>query len=661
MSRFIPYILKWDDAPIDISHVFQNEKPAGRHGFVVVKDDKLVFEDGTPARFFGTLFNSGMNFCSHEHAEKVARRLAKFGLNIVRLHQLDSEWALPNIFTFERGPHENATHTLDPRSMERLDYLIYCLKQNGLYLYMDGINYRMFKSGDGVRNAWLLTERAAKPYSIFDPTMIELQKKYNRDLLTHYNPYTGLRYCDDPAVALFAMSTETTMFGTNWTVKIEPYKSELEARFRAWAAENGHTVDQVDLTDRSDPVLRSFYVSLEQAYYTAMHDDLRMNGVRIPLCGDNWGYSVDHLTAQADNQFSDSHSYSYIGDHRRFMNDPISDKKHTLFVSYPFSRLAEKPFFISEWDMPWPNEYRAEAALFMASMASFQGFSGMTVHTYRYGCREEEAVTRRLGRDLVLGNSYYRGTFDTYNDPAKFGLFYHAALIMRRGDVREADQWFKIRLKHHTAYKPNSTAAALPALMSSLIYEHKVSMLLDGMPDQGTVCIDADEAGEDKAVLVSDTGELVRDLGQSIGTIDTPMTKAAYGFIGGKDIRLDGLAIRAQTDFGTIALSSLTQDPIEKSKNLLLTAVGRAQNTDFRAEPREDSGFRVVDSGKPPILVEAIEAEVRFHTDRRDLRVISIDDEGFITGTVKSWIDGDECVMAIGQEFAQIYYLIQAQ
>jgi len=261
----------------------------------------------------------------------------------------------------------------------------------------------------------------------------------------------------------------------------------------------------------------------------------------------------------------------------------------------------------------------------------------------------------------VLGNSYYRGTFDTYNDPAKFGLFYHAALIMRRGDVREADQWVKVRLKNHTAYKPNSTASALPALMSGLIYEHKVSMLLDGMPDQGTACIDADEAGEDKAVLVSDTGELVRDLGQSIGTIDTPMTKAAYGFIGGKDIRLDGMAIKAKTDFGTIALSSLTPDPIDRSKNLLLTAVGRAQNTDFRAEPREDGGFRVVDSGRPPILVEAIEAEVRFQTDRRNLRVISIDDEGFITGTVKSWFDGDDFVIAIGQEFAQIYYLIQAQ
>jgi hypothetical protein len=66
----IPYTLPWNDMPIDISHVFKNEKPAGKHGFLAIKGDKFIFEDGTEGRFWGVNFNSGANFPSYEYSEK---------------------------------------------------------------------------------------------------------------------------------------------------------------------------------------------------------------------------------------------------------------------------------------------------------------------------------------------------------------------------------------------------------------------------------------------------------------------------------------------------------------------------------------------------------------------------------------------------------------
>ena len=75
----------------------------------------------------------------HEHAEIVARRLVKFGINVVRLHQMDADSACPNLFNFTRGVHENNTLTFDPRSLDRLDYLQACLKKEGIYVYVDGI------------------------------------------------------------------------------------------------------------------------------------------------------------------------------------------------------------------------------------------------------------------------------------------------------------------------------------------------------------------------------------------------------------------------------------------------------------------------------------------------------------------------------------------
>ena len=43
------------------------------------------------------------------------------------------------------------------------------------------------------------------------------------------------------------------------------------------------------------------------------------------------------------------------------------------------------PMFISEWDAPWPNAYRADATLFLAAIGALQNWAGWTIHTYRYG------------------------------------------------------------------------------------------------------------------------------------------------------------------------------------------------------------------------------------------------------------------------------------
>ena len=50
--KWTPFTLSWDDnVPIDISFVFEHEKPAGKHGFLAVFGDRFVFEDGTEGRF----------------------------------------------------------------------------------------------------------------------------------------------------------------------------------------------------------------------------------------------------------------------------------------------------------------------------------------------------------------------------------------------------------------------------------------------------------------------------------------------------------------------------------------------------------------------------------------------------------------------------------
>ena len=76
---------------------------------------------------------------------------------------------------------------------------------------MNLLDYRTFKEGDGVANAAQLG-RAAKPYAIFDPRLIELQKEYARRLLTTTNPYTHLPAVKDPAVALVELVNVMKLF-----------------------------------------------------------------------------------------------------------------------------------------------------------------------------------------------------------------------------------------------------------------------------------------------------------------------------------------------------------------------------------------------------------------------------------------------------------------
>lgn len=655
MKKTIPYTLPWDDMPVDLSFMYKNEKPAGKHGFLKAQGEKFAFEDGTEARFWGVNFNSAQNFPSHEHSEKVAKRLAKTGVNIVRFHQLDGEWSTPNIFRFSRGANPLNTLSFDPESMDRLDYLIYCLKKEGIYVYMDLLTYRRFQSGDGVEAVGWLKD-AAKPYSTFSRKLIELQKKFNNDLWNHVNPYTRLAYKDEPAIVLTEVANECDLWSSN--VSLEPYRSELEKMYRKWAADNKVKVGKEKVEfDKNDINIQKFFIKVTTDYYQEMIAHMRDLGVKIPIAGTNWTINAAHLTAQTAGNFIDSHSYHYNfglwhDGNKQFMNEPMTGRKNNMIPGLAYYSVQDKPFFVSEWDNPWPNEWRAESSLLLAAVGVMQGWGGFTVHTYRYSLDEDVDMIAKPITGEALNGVYFRGgLFDVFNDPAKFGLFYHAALITRRGDVKPAEKTVNII--------PADLFARVGQTLNLTAEKHRVKTVLDGQVAKGDMSVSTDKPfinPSEKEVL-SDTKELYRNLEKKIGWIDSPQTKAVYGFIGNEgEIKLADATIHAATDFATIAISSLTDEPISNSTNMLLTAVGRAENTNCKYN---EDHTQVLDTGHGPILVEVIEARIKIKTDKRNLRVMSINPQGSVTGYMPSEYKDGEFSFEIGKEFQSIYYLIQ--
>ncbi|MDH7570493.1 MAG: F0F1 ATP synthase subunit gamma, partial [Armatimonadota bacterium] len=259
-SAWYRWTFALDDPTLgEIDLRFLLDPPAGKHGFVTVgRDGHLYFQDGTRARFFGT--NVGGARCAPDRktAEQVAERLARFGVNLLRLHTPDSRWA--GLIDYQKGN----TRTFNPDVLDRYDYFVAQLKQHGIYVYFDLLDYRGFLPGDGVRDAEQMGtrwEHSIKGASIFDRRMIELQKEFATQLLTHRNPYTGLRYVDEPALAIQEITNENSLFylhnqklmlpsyveGAVFAMLLEASASEHAARRRAMkaATENAEELTRI--------------------------------------------------------------------------------------------------------------------------------------------------------------------------------------------------------------------------------------------------------------------------------------------------------------------------------------------------------------------------------------------------------------------------------
>ncbi|KPJ58997.1 MAG: hypothetical protein AMJ46_12945 [Latescibacteria bacterium DG_63] len=198
-EKLFAFYLPWDDSEENVVSLRRwLDKPAGSLGYVHVGQDGHLYVGGKRIRFLGVNICGGATFPEKEEAEKIASRLAKFGVNIVRFHHMDASWETFNIFDRTFG---NTRH-LNKEALDRLDYFVAQLKENGIYVDLNLLVSRRFSSADG-----LLTEIDAVDWKdqqvlgFFVDQVTELEKEYARQLLTHRNPYTGLTYAEDPAVA----------------------------------------------------------------------------------------------------------------------------------------------------------------------------------------------------------------------------------------------------------------------------------------------------------------------------------------------------------------------------------------------------------------------------------------------------------------------------
>ena len=146
-SRWIRDALAWDAAPVNLSFLNRDDRPAGGRGAIRADGDQFVRGDGTPVRFWGGNLVAGAIFSTpRESVVRHTHRMAQLGFNLMRIHHHDSDWVNPNLIDrrYRDSRHLNAS------SLDSLDWWIKCLKDEGIYVWLDMNVGRVFKPGDGI-------------------------------------------------------------------------------------------------------------------------------------------------------------------------------------------------------------------------------------------------------------------------------------------------------------------------------------------------------------------------------------------------------------------------------------------------------------------------------------------------------------------------------
>ena len=234
-----PFVLPWDDAAPSVTNLSKwLPKPAGKFGHVRAAEDGHLYAGKERVRFFGVDLAFSANIPTHADAEKVAARMAKFGINIVRFHIMDMR-PFPDGILARKVRN---TRGLDPEALDRLDYFTAQLNRNGTYVYLCLLNYRPINAADGLPPE--IEQAGGSPFQqrhvvgFFNQQVLELQKEYARKLLTHRNAYTGRTYAEDPAVAFVEINNENGLIHA-WLGKEvdklpEIFRAELRRQWNEW-------------------------------------------------------------------------------------------------------------------------------------------------------------------------------------------------------------------------------------------------------------------------------------------------------------------------------------------------------------------------------------------------------------------------------------------
>ena len=691
-----PFVMDWrDNADSLVNLSFLLDAPAGKDGFIHVDNGHLVKPNGDRFRIWGVNFTGSVCFPSKSDAPIVADHLARFGINCVRFHFLDSNWS-DSLFVKEKDD----TRALDRQQLDRLDYFVAELKQRGIYTNLNLNVGRNYRKGDGVRDYEYLG--LAKVVNYFDEQIQMLHREYAQQLLTHYNPYTKSEYRNEPAIAIVEIVNENSiveawfsdrLVGTNkgknpgtWTDITAWYADRLTKKYNTWlqgclseaelkelrkiaGVKENELIprlrkDQFDAAPKKRFHLEAaFYMELEHNYFEQMYRYLKDElGVKSLVVGtsdhNHWksGYSLLVSISRLD--VVDGHVY---WQHPRYLTDPktrrrtfsipntpmVNDPLNSTVVQLSRSAVAGKPYTVSETNHPFPNEYACEGIGILVAYSAFQDWDGIFLYTFEH--KEPEEWSLRMP-----------GHFEIRPDPVKMTNLAACAVMFLRGDVRPAletiPRSYSMEQVREGIRLPSSERPYFTrGFHLSLPLQHITRISgFDKQPGQyPKVAVDNP--------IVSDTGELCwyhSEQGKGLVTIETEKSQALIGFVKDNNKVLKNISVTAENEFCSIIVTSLNAEPIASSQALLLVATSRSANTGMVWNEDRTS---LSNWGSGPTVIESVKGSVTLRNIKpaEHVEALALNGAGKRIGeSIRARVVADGFEIPIG-ELATPWYLVR--
>ncbi len=570
----------------------------------------VVDSSGNPVRFWGV--NVLTFYPTHATAERFAANLASRGINLVRWHHLnrpslDWNWQsqIPAMLDYSAGN----SRTPDSEAWDRFDYLNAELEKHGIYIMVATHWTRDYLPGDvtimhttaeddsrwsaAVQDLvdldsadWSAAFDLKKLLPVIDERAARLEEEFLSRLLLHENPYkANRRYIDDPQLLTLEVLNEYTseyaVIAGNTYIRdgypdLAYFEEELEQKWQAWCTGHGLSCsglrDHINGNDMREEV-SGFLQDLDRTYYN------RIKGLITSLGGDlhtvfttNWRTETGARLNGLEATHTEDHVYA----------DPFVVRERNDFIHTLSARtvLADKPFFLGEYNISAGSPEEADARrnqrtmqlLAASAYGSLHNWSGIVWFAWNHGDRRVDQATgwgtderQEPPTDQILGDTIQDAMLNDHLRTA--GLLFRNRLV----DVSSAPITVYVdTITHNTSPDWSTFVAPETVLQPGWQNIHSIRKLY-GPPPQG-YDISQYLTGQPANPLVSDTGQLVKDINRMQLTVAAPGAEAFSGNLdSGQPAGLSVLGINEQAGFATVILVATDGLPLADSANLLIS------------------------------------------------------------------------------------------
>ncbi|MHB8955463.1 MAG: hypothetical protein ACYC4U_21015 [Pirellulaceae bacterium] len=420
------------------------EDPVRLKGFIFhVVNDEAMSVDGFSWFGEGTTWKEDVN--------RYVRSCRIQGYNLFRIFDIDL-----------MSPHKSLS--ISPELLDKVDYLIAQMGQQGIYLHLTLLGYGLFQEVPPPlkHNPQVQGRECDFKARMFlgDSEMRRIWLYAAETLMNHVNPYTGLAWKDDPVIACIEPYNEQESGLLARFITSEAIIGTMNQRFRQWLGAKYQTpealakawgdaaitsFDQVAVPARnlsfvppyfewtgigsspSDQDFTLFCTALAReniAWYTANLNRIGYGGLVGHYSLPNWwgdhAARYEYSTMAIRNQF-----FAFApGDWRGGagvvcpQNSSLGDAAAYIRIMFG-AKFADRPFCATEYNHCFWNQYQREFGLVYGAYSAFQGFDAMV-----YASAPVVFEAKRLG------------SFQPEGSPVTRACEFLLTCLFVRGDVK---------------------------------------------------------------------------------------------------------------------------------------------------------------------------------------------------------------------------------